>query len=159
MLPTASGPRLVCKDIGSGAVAARRVGNVFYDRGVADVFFRHLMQMEGRMRVTKNRLQCDMKLQGCQPGHVLPEHPKTMRPVAEDIVRSPNVSTRKSALYDSLRSADGFHVQSVDGTVQSWLQDAPSACQQVQRVLPFGGLPVRGRARTLSRRTEPAVHR
>ena len=28
----------------------------------------------------------------------------------------------------------------------SGLQDAPSACQQVQRVLPFGGLPGRGRA-------------
>ena len=28
----------------SGAVAARRVGNVFYDRGIADVFLRQLMQ-------------------------------------------------------------------------------------------------------------------
>ena len=41
---TASGPRFVRKDIGSCAVAARRVGNVFHDRGFADVFFRHLMQ-------------------------------------------------------------------------------------------------------------------
>ena len=40
----------------------------------------------------------------------------------------------------------------------SGLQDAPFACQQVQRVLPFEGLPGRGRAGTLSRRTEPAVH-
>ena len=38
---TASVPRFVCEDIGSGAVGAHRVGNVFYDRGFAD-----LMQME-----------------------------------------------------------------------------------------------------------------
>ena len=38
----------------------------------------------------------------------------------------------------------------------SRLQDAPSACQQAQRVLPFGGLPGRGRTGTVSRRTETA---
>ena len=101
---TASGPRFVCKDIGSRAVAARRVGNVFYDRGFADVFLRHLMQTGGRML---NRLQCDIQLQSCQLGHTLLEHPKTMWPVAEDIVRSPDVSAWKSAVYDGLRSADG----------------------------------------------------
>ena len=37
------------------------------------------------------------------------------------------------------------------------LQDAPSACQQVPRVLSFEG--PRGRASTLPRRTESAVHR
>ena len=111
---TASGPRFVCKDIGSGAVAARRVGNVFYDRGFADVFLRHPMQTGGRMHTTMNRLQCDIQLQGCQRGHMLLEHPKTVWPVAEDIVRSPDVSAWKSALYDGLRSADGFHVLSVD---------------------------------------------
>ena len=45
---------------------------------------------------------------------MLPEHPNTMWPVAEDIVRSPDVSAWKSALYDGLRSVDGFHVLSVD---------------------------------------------
>ena len=76
------------------------------------------MQTGGRMHVTMNRLQYDIQLQGCQHGHMLPEHPKTMWPVAEDIVRSPDVSAWKSALYDGLRSADGFHVLSVDGTMK-----------------------------------------
>ena len=227
------------------------------------------------MHTTMNRLQCDIQLQGCQQGHMLLEHPKTMWPVAEDVVRSPDVSAWKSALYDGLQSADGFHVLSVDGTTKiatgvrrrdagtpltpgdsqqdcgdhnacvlttrtlqgavldlavvpsdskprvvvsavenamlpddrvgvhwvrrgqriagvarrpvvvsissggraghvpspdevrgrvlasrfSGLQDAPSACQQIQHARPFGGLPGRGRTRTLSRRTEPAVHR
>ena len=62
MLLTAAGPRFVCKDIGSGAAAARRVGNVFYDRGFADVFLRHLVQTGGRMHMTMNCLQCDMQL-------------------------------------------------------------------------------------------------
>ena len=97
VLLTASGPMFVCKDIGSGAVAARRVGNVFYDRGFA---------------------VHSAKLQGCQLGHMLPEHPETMWPVADDIVRS-DVSAWKSALYDGLPSADGFHVLSVDGTMRS----------------------------------------
>ena len=109
---TASGPKFVCKDVGSGAVAARRVGKVFYDRGFADVFFRHLMQTGGRMHMTMNRLQCDIQLQGCQQGHTHPEL------VAEDIGSSPDVSAWKSALYDSLRSADGFHVLSLDGTMK-----------------------------------------
>ena len=104
----ASGQRFVCKDIGSAAVAARLVGNVFCDRGFADVFLGHLMQTGGRMRVAMNRLQCDIQLQGCQLGHTLPEHPKTMWPVAEDTVRSPDVATWKSALYDGLLSVDGF---------------------------------------------------
>ena len=54
------------------------------------------------MHTTMNRLQCDIHLQGCQLGHMLPEHPKTMWPVAEDIVRSPDVSAGKSALYGGL---------------------------------------------------------
>ena len=115
---TESGPRFVCRDIGSGAVAARRVGNVFYKRGFADVFLRHLMQTGGRMHMPMNRLQCVIQLQGCQLGHTLPEHPKTMWPVAEDIVRSPDVSAWRTAMYDGLRSADGFHVLSVDGTIK-----------------------------------------
>ena len=49
---------------------------------------------------------------------MLPEHPKRMWPVAEDIVRSPDVSAWKSAVYDGLRSANGFHVPSVDGTMK-----------------------------------------
>ena len=68
--------------------------------------------------MTMNRLQCDTQLQGCQLGHMLPEHPEPMWPVAEDIVRSPVVSAWKSALYDSLRSADGFHVQTMVGTMK-----------------------------------------
>ena len=76
------------------------------------------MQTGGRMHMTMNRLQCDIQLQGCQHGHMLPEHPKTMWPVAEDIVRSPDVSAWKSASNDGLQSADGFHVLSVDGTMK-----------------------------------------
>ena len=57
VLLTASGPRFVCKDISVGAVAARRVGNVFYDRGFADVSLRHLMQTRGRMQMTMDRLR------------------------------------------------------------------------------------------------------
>ena len=49
---------------------------------------------------------------------MLPKHPKTMWPVAEDTVRSPDVSAWKSALCDSLRSADGFHVLSMGGTMK-----------------------------------------
>ena len=47
-------------------------------------------------------------------GHI-PEDSKTMWPMAEDVVRSPDVSAWKS---DGLRSADGFHVLSVDGTME-----------------------------------------
>ena len=54
-------------------VAARRVGNVFHDRGFADVFLRYLMQTRGRMHMTMNVLQCDIQLQGCQLGHMLRE--------------------------------------------------------------------------------------
>ena len=87
-------------------------------RGFPDVFLRYLMQTGGRMHMTMNCLRCDVQLQGCQLGHMLWEHPKTMWPVAEDVVCSPDVSAWKSALYDGLRSADGFHLLSVDGTMK-----------------------------------------
>ena len=113
VLLTASGPRFVCKD-------------------------RHLMQTGRSHAHDDEPLQCDIQLQGCQLGHMLLEHPKVvaediqlqgcqqghmlpehpMWPVAEDIVRSPDVWAWKSALYDGLRSADGFHVLSVDGTMK-----------------------------------------
>ena len=145
--------------------------------------------------MTMNPLQCDIQLRGCQHGHMLLEHPKTMWPVAEDIVRSPDVSAWKSAVLRRPsvsgrlpRAKRGRHhedrhgcppwrtrcsptigwvcsrgqriagvarrpvvvVRSLRGrglaSLFSGLQDAPSACQQVQRVLPFGGLPGRGRA-------------
>ena len=175
MLLTASGPRSVCKDIGSGAVAARRVGNVFHDRGFAGVFLRHLMQTGGRKHMTMNRLHCDIQLPGCQRGHMLLEHPKTMLPVAEDIVHSPDVSAWKSAcpprrsggcalgrrgqrfagvarrpvgVVSSSSGRRARHMPSPDEVRGRGLASrfAPSACQQVQRVLPFGGLPGRGRA-------------
>ena len=95
--------------------AIRPVGN---DRRFTDVFLRHLKQTGGRVHMTMNRLQRDIQLQGCQLGHTLPKDLKTMWPVAEDIVRSPDVSSLKSALYDGLRSADGFHVLTVDGTMK-----------------------------------------
>ena len=84
----------------------------------ADVFLRYLLQTGCRMHMTMNLSQRDMQLQGCQLGHMLPEHPKTMWPVAEDIVRSLDVSAWKSALYDGHRSAGGFHVLSVEGTMK-----------------------------------------
>ena len=200
MLLTASSPRFVCKD-------------------------RHLMQTESRMHMTMNRLQCDIQLRGCQPGHMLPEHPKTVWPVAEDTVRSADVSAWKSgtpfapggsqqdhvdhntsvlttrtlqgavldlavvpsdskprvvvsALENAVLPDDrvvcalGSRGQRIAGVARrpvvvvsissrrraghvpspdevrgrglasrfSRLQDAPSACQQVQRVFPFGGL-------------------
>ena len=104
VLLTASGPRFVCKDIGSGAVAARRVGNVFHDRGFADIFLGHLMQT-GR-------------------SHAHDDEPFAVRPVAEVIVRSPDVSAWKSALYHGLRSSESFHVPSVDGTMGVLRRDA-----------------------------------
>ena len=108
---TASGPRFVCKDIGSGR-----------ERLLRPRLRRRLPQTldaEGGSHAHDDEpLQCDIQLRGCQPGHLLPEHPKTMWPVAEDIVRSPDVSAWRTALYDGLRSADGFHVPSVDGTTK-----------------------------------------
>ena len=110
VLLTASGPKFVCKDIDSSAVAARR------ERLLRPWLRRRLPRTphaEGsRMHMTLNRLQRDIQQQGCQLGHVLPEHPKTTWPVAEDIVRSPDVSAW------SLRSADGFHVLSMDGAMK-----------------------------------------
>ena len=58
VLLTAFGPKFVCKDIGSGAVAARRVGNVF---------LRYLKQTAGRMHMTMNRLKRDIPARSHAP--------------------------------------------------------------------------------------------
>ena len=61
----ASGPRFVCKDVGSFAVAARRVGNDFCDRGFAVVFLRHLMQTGGRTHMEWNLMEVS-RLRSCR---------------------------------------------------------------------------------------------
>ena len=58
VLLTAFGPKFVCKDIGSGAVAARRVGNVF---------LRYLKQTADRMHMTMNRLKRDIPARSHAP--------------------------------------------------------------------------------------------
>ena len=119
VLLTASGPRFVCKDIGSGAVAARRVGNVFYNRGFADVFLRHPMQ------TARSHAQDDEPFAVRHPTARLPARShcswSTRRrccPWQRTSSVVPDVSAWKSALLDGLRSADGFHLLSVDGTLK-----------------------------------------
>ena len=46
----------------------------------------------------------------------LPENAKTIWPIVEDVVKSPDVSTWKRALHDALHSSSGFRVLSLDGT-------------------------------------------
>ena len=70
------------------------------------------------MHMSVNRLQCDIQLHGCLLGHTLPEHRKTMWLMTEDFIRSPDFLVWKSALCDSLPSADGFRLLSVDGTMK-----------------------------------------
>ena len=97
----------MCKDIGPGVVAARPVGNVFYDRGFADVFLRHLMQTGGShphddepfaVRHANARLPARSHAPGapeddvaCGGGH----RPQSRRFTVEvRIVRRPSVSGR-----------------------------------------------------------------
>ena len=67
-----------------------------------------------------NRLHSDIQLQGCQQGHMLPEHPKTMWPVAEDIVRSPDVSGPHTMLGQHHEERHGCPLARREDALDPW---------------------------------------
>ena len=91
---------------------------MYYDREFADIVLRYLLQSGSRLTTSLNRFQCDIQLRGCVLGHMLPELAKTMWPVAEDVLHSPDVTAWQQALMNNLHSSDGFRVLSFDGTMK-----------------------------------------
>ena len=65
-----------------------------------------------------NRFQCDIRLRGCVLGHKLPENAKTIWPIVEDVLRSPNIAAWRQALIDNLYNVGGCRVLSLDGTMK-----------------------------------------
>ena len=65
-----------------------------------------------------NRFQCDIQLRGCVLGHMLPENVKTIWPIVEDVLRSPDIAAWRQALIDNLYNVGGCRVLSLDGTMK-----------------------------------------
>ena len=118
LLLSGSGPCFIGKEARTGTLPVRRVGNMYYDREFAEIVLRYLLQSGSRLTTSLNRFQCDIQLRGCVLGHMLPEHAKTMWPIVEDVLRSPDVTAWQQALMNNLHSSDGFRVLSLDGTMK-----------------------------------------
>ena len=118
LMLSGSGPRFISKEIGTGALAVRRVGNMFYDKEFADVLLRHQFQSGSRIKTFLNRFQYDVQLRGCVLGQMLPESTKTIWPKVEDVLHGRDV-TAWQALIDNLHDADSCRVLSLDGTTKS----------------------------------------
>ena len=101
------------KDFGTRTLSVRRVGNMFYDRGFADLLLRYLLQSGSRVASFLIRFQRDIQLRGCVLGQMLPENAKTIWSVVEDVLKCPDVIAWRQALIDKL-----YHVLSVDGTTK-----------------------------------------
>ena len=71
-----SGPRFMSKDVSSGTLSVRRVGNMLYDREFADVLLRSLLQSGSRVGSFLNRFQCDVQLHGCVLATCFPKTPR-----------------------------------------------------------------------------------
>ena len=84
LMLSGSGPCFSGKAVRSGALAVRRVGDIFYDRDVADVLLRQLWQTGSRMTLSLNRMRCDVQLRGCLLGYMLPENAKTIWLIADE---------------------------------------------------------------------------
>lgn len=113
-----NGPRLVSAHGGILRTSVRRVGNIIYTRMFAEMFLREMCQCRCSLREAMSRLQSTFLLAGCSLGSLMPEHPKTMMLVLEDILQGECVKQWQSALVDSAWKAGEYRVLTVDGTMK-----------------------------------------
>lgn len=118
LLLTEHGPMFVQKGTLVRDHRARRVGNMHFTRGFAELFLRTLLLQSGRLQATMNSLQLEFQLAGNELGHIMPEHGKTMWGIVEDVLRCPSVSHWRSALLANARGRHDLSVLSCDGTAK-----------------------------------------
>ena len=96
----------------------RRVGNVYYTRGFANLFLEFALTEHGRLRPIRDRL-VQVCVRGHNPlWHLFPRHPKTTAAVLEDIMASPYAQGTKERLITQCCEHSEFTHMSIDATVR-----------------------------------------
>ena len=136
MVLTEHGPKYVNLEEIGRSVVVRRVGNLYYTMGFANLLYREIMMSKGRLQEALNRVHLQIGLSGCETANLLPGHGKVMWRVVQDVMLSEPILETRSSLLEQMQEADEFQTLGIDGTVKVSLAimgQAPVSVQGTKR--------------------------
>ena len=118
LLFTATGPTYVNAAALGISVIARRVRNVYYDKGFAEVFYRELVLHHANVKSTWGRLHLRCLESGNELGNLFPTHTQHWWPIVEDIFASTAVSSLLATLQLTFHDTSEYTCISIDATLK-----------------------------------------
>jgi hypothetical protein len=118
LLLTCSGPKYCNKAALGTDVIARRVLNLYYDRGFAEILYRELLIHHSNVKSVWPRLFVIAKEQGNLLANLYPTHTRHWWPIVEDIFMSPAVQSLRSNLLLTLERNEEYVSVSADATLK-----------------------------------------
>ena len=99
-------------------VPVRRVSNLFYTKGFANLLFREMMMTKGRLEEALTRMQLEFSLQGCEIGSLMPNHSRVTWRLVQDLISAKPILSMRTELLSQLEENGEFETLSIDGTVK-----------------------------------------
>eukprot|EP00435_Cladocopium_sp_Y103_P008302 s3962_g2.t1 len=118
LLLTSSGPKYCNKAAIGTDIIARRVLNLYYDRGFAEVLYRELLIHHSNVKSVWPRLFVISKEQGNPLANLYPTHTRHWWPIVEDVFMSSAVQSLRSNLLLTLERNEEYACVSADATLK-----------------------------------------
>jgi len=118
LLLQSSGPTYVSSDVVVLRRDLRRVGYVYYDKGMAEALLREALLSRGRVRTLLQRIMLSATLQGSELVSLYSSRVTVWLKVLEDVLSAPHVVELQKGLTDFLFRADEYVHVSMDATVR-----------------------------------------
>eukprot|EP00435_Cladocopium_sp_Y103_P017516 s1987_g4.t1 len=118
LLLTSSGPTYCNKAALGHDIVARRVLNLYYDRGFAEVLYRELLIHHSNVKSVWPRLFVISREQGNPLGNLYPTHTRHWWPIVEDVFMSSAIQSLRSSLVQALEHNAEYLCVSADATLK-----------------------------------------
>ena len=119
---TSAGPEYWNIDAVESGHRVRRVRNLYYTRGFAEMLYREMILHSSKVKAMLPRLH----VHGLQIGNPLvylyPTHCKDWWPIVEDVFTSPGIAARRVLLEDEMLQHTEFQSISIDATLRICLR-------------------------------------
>ena len=115
---TEKGPVYVNKDAVGTTILVRRVGNMLYTCGFANLLLREMTMSKGRLQEALNRIQLHVCLAGCELSNLFPTNGKVMWRLAQDVFELSPVRNLMRCFMDQMHAHAEFETITVDATVK-----------------------------------------
>ena len=118
LLLTSAGPKY-CNRAALGIdIIARRVLNLYYDRGFAEMLYRELLMHHSNVKSVWPRLFIIAKEQGNPLANLYPTHTRHWWPIVEDIFMSSAIQSLRTSLVQALERNTEYLCVSADATLK-----------------------------------------